>query len=44
MQVTVNVWAIANAFYKDSKIYFFDDATSKMNPELEKDIIDESIV
>lgn len=33
--------AIANAFYKDSKIYIFDDATSKMNPELEKDIIDE---
>lgn len=32
---------IANAFYKDSKIYIFDDATSKMSPDLEKDIIEE---
>ncbi|MFA7126815.1 MAG: ABC transporter ATP-binding protein, partial [Bacilli bacterium] len=32
---------IANALYKDSKIYVFDDATSKMTPELEKEIIEE---
>ncbi len=33
--------AIANALYKDAKIYVFDDSTAKMNQDLEKEIIDE---
>lgn len=33
--------AIANALYKDAKIYIFDDSTTKMSQDLEKEVIDE---
>lgn len=33
--------AIANALYKDAKMLIFDDATSKMSQEMEKEIVDE---
>ena len=32
---------LANAFYKDAKIYLFDDATSKFDASGEKEMIDE---
>lgn len=33
--------AVANAFYKDAKIFVFDEVTSKMDQAMEKDIMDE---